>query len=153
MARINAGVNPYYISDQHLNAEYVEIQMIMGTYKVQGFKIKSIPERYTLGRGHINFFRNKLWYLNKRLTELYIEMSNRGFRVRVPLIDFDNVPFELINDWQPSLEDSLIVRERIKDRLHNPLKAKPGFHKYYKNEIQDIRFFADEIIQSNLYYV
>lgn len=154
MARINVGVNPKYISDQHLNAEYVEIQMVMAFYRSRKFMSKTpIPEKYTLGKGHINFFRNKLWYLTRRLNEVRIELMNRGFDIRVNGIDLEGVPLEFINDWDPKLEDSIIVRRRIADRLHNPLKANANFHRYYRKPISELNTFTDNLINSELYHV
>ena len=41
MARVNIGVDPKYLSDQHLIAESVEITMITGVLRKNGFEIKS----------------------------------------------------------------------------------------------------------------
>ena len=67
MARINVGINPIYLSDQHLIAESVEITMIPGSLKYNGFAIKGkVPEQFTLGTGHVNFFKDKLVYALKQ---------------------------------------------------------------------------------------
>jgi hypothetical protein len=75
MARVNIGINPHYLSDQHLIAESVEITMITGGLRKNDYKIKSpIPEFFNIGRGHINFFKNKLYYLNRRLLAVNKEL-------------------------------------------------------------------------------
>lgn len=153
MARVNVGVDPRYLSDQHLIAESVEITMITGGLRKNGYKIKSpIPEKLQLGQGHINFFKNKILYLQSRLRSVNLELDQRGIRhsTRIILGEF---PDELIWGYEPSLEDSKILRTRIYDRLLNPKKAKPGFHKFYKEPIADIGKFAEAMLNSPLYDV
>ena len=41
MARVNIGVNPKHLSDQHLIAESVEITMITGSLRKNNYEIKS----------------------------------------------------------------------------------------------------------------
>ena len=41
MARVNCGIEPLYLSDQHLIAESVEITMITGGLRKNGYKIKT----------------------------------------------------------------------------------------------------------------
>jgi deoxyribonuclease (pyrimidine dimer) len=75
MVRVNVGVNPLYLADQHLIAESVEITMITGGLRKNNYIIKSdMPSNLVLGKGHINFFKNKIIYLNKRLTAVNQEM-------------------------------------------------------------------------------
>ncbi|MBU3923323.1 MAG: pyrimidine dimer DNA glycosylase/endonuclease V, partial [Nanoarchaeota archaeon] len=61
MVRINL-INPSKLTDQHLIAEYNEILMLIGHIK-KFPNIYSQPKTYTLGKGHINFFKNKIKYL------------------------------------------------------------------------------------------
>ena len=150
MARVNVGVTPSFISDQHLIAESVEITMITGGLKKNDCKIKSeIPNSYHLGVGHINFFKNKLIYLKRRLEEVNIELSKREIRTST-VINLNEFPINLQNDWSPKIEDSMIVRERIIERLIKPLRAKIGFHKYYKGEIKNINDFCNSLRNSKL---
>jgi deoxyribonuclease (pyrimidine dimer) len=80
MARVNIGVDPKHLSDQHLIAESVEITMITGGLRKHGFEIKSpVPDIFKMGTGHINFFKNKLVYLKKRLGVVNDEMRRRNF--------------------------------------------------------------------------
>ena len=68
---INFGINPKYLSDQHLIAESVEITMITGALRKDGYVIKgSVPDEYCLGKGHINFFKPRILYLKDRLEEV-----------------------------------------------------------------------------------
>jgi hypothetical protein len=41
MARVNIGVHPRHLADQHLIAESVEITMITGGFKKNNFKSKA----------------------------------------------------------------------------------------------------------------
>lgn len=133
MARVNVGVNPKYLADQHLIAESVEITMITGSLRINDNIIKGkIPESFKLGKGHINFFKNKLLYLDKRLQEVNKEMFNRGFNHSTE-IDLDLYPQSLINDWSPNINDSNIIRERICNRLITRKDGRTGIDYYRKN--------------------
>ena len=148
MARINVGVNPLFLSDQHLIAESVEITMIVGALRRDGWKIKGeVPKRFTLGKGHINFFKPKLKYLEKRLESVNNEMRNRGFKPTTFINAPDIVSKPLLwGDWASTLPDSKVVRERITERL----KAKVGFHRYYGKSIENVNEFASKMIFSEL---
>ena len=153
MARVNIGISPKYLSDQHLIAESVEITMITGGLRKNGYKIKSpIPEKFGLGTGHINFFKNKIKYLNVRLKEVNNELDRRDIRNSTKII-LEEFPSDLVNEWKPTKESSKILRERVSERLLAPLKAKPGFHKYYKRPIKDMEEFSQKLLNSELYYV
>ena len=154
MARINVGINPKYLSDQHLIAESVEITMITGNLRKNNYEIKGdIPENYCLGKGHMNFFKPKLMYLAKRLVEVNNEMKSRGFNPGTTIDVFEFNFMFLLNNWNPTIEDTKLVRERIVERLRNPKKAKPGFHRYHGKPIEDIETFSYHLLHSELYYV
>lgn len=153
MARVNVGIDPQYLSDQHLIAESVEITMITGGLRRNGYKIKSpVPVQLNLGKGHINFFKNKILYLQSRLREVNLELDRRGIRHSTS-IKCGEFPDELIRGWEPTIQDSMILRERICDRLVNPRKAKPGFHRFHKKSIENLEEFLNNIMNNPLYYV
>ncbi len=152
MARINCGISPVYLSDQHLIAESVEITMITGALRKDGYRIKgSVPNEFTLGKGHINFFKPKVLYLKDRLEEVNEEMKRRGFNpnTKIDVTEFN----QFKNNWKPNFKDSCIVRSRIIERLTSPLKAKVGFHRYYGKPIEDMEQFCSNLKQSKLFYV
>lgn len=154
MARINSGINPKYLSDQHIIAESVEITMITGALKKDGYVIKGkVPDDYCLGKGHINFFKPKVNYLRMRLREVNEEMKRRGFNpgTKIVLEEFFNN--KLAGNWKPNLTDTHLVRDRIIERLKEPKKAKPGFHRYYGKSIEDLDEFCQRLKNSNLFYV
>lgn len=69
MTRINAGVHPNTLHRLHLIAEYRELPMVAASLrrslrtKTTDEILKSIPEKFTLGRGHVLFFYDKMRYL------------------------------------------------------------------------------------------
>lgn len=152
MARVNVGVNPKYLSDQHLIAESVEITMIVGGLSKNNWIIKgSIPTKFTLGTGHINFFKNKLKYLEKRLSLVNEEMNNRGFKVGNTLEHYNLASKPLLyRNWCPTTSDSKIVRKRITERLQAPLKAKANFHRFKKQPITNLVEFCETLEGSDL---
>lgn len=155
MARVNVGINPKFLSDQHLIAESVEITMITGALRKDKWVIKgSVPDKFCLGKGHINFFKPKLLYLKDRLTEVNEEMKRRGFNPGTS-INLLEIPCRsgLTKCWDPTVEDSKLVRERIVERLKSPKKAKSGFHRYYRNPIEDLNEFSSKLTNSELYFV
>lgn len=157
MARVNVGVNPLYLADQHLIAESVEITMITGGLRKNNYIIKSeIPLQLSLGKGHINFFKDKLLYLNKRLLEVNYEMIRRDFKPGTNLVDILNdAPTELINDWQPTIIDSNILRQRIISRLILRKNGKDGqdYYRYKRETIENIINFSNNLLNSKLFYV
>ena len=123
MTRINI-VPVEELMDQHLIAEYREINMVPASLKrtlasTTGLDPKKIPEVYTLNKGHVYFFYNKGKYLNKRYQLLVNEMKKRGFNPnsnrKFPVDIFKSNG--LFNDWAPGLHEYDIVRERIQQKI------------------------------------
>ena len=136
MTRINI-VNPAELTDQHLIAEYREIFMIAGSLKRTlesklGYRENKVPKRYTLNKGHVYFFYNKGKYLHLRYESLILEMKLRGFnpdsnRIFPKKIFIDN---NLYNNWEPNLNDYIIIRQRIKEKINKrPLWYKKTIYK------------------------
>lgn len=140
MARVNSGIHPLYLVDQHLVAESVEITMVLGSLRINDFKIKGFePQQYKLGKGHVNFFKRKIKYLSRRLNSVNAEMTRRGFKVGTS-IDVKLYPNDFVNDWNPTLNDSQIVRDRIIQKLSN---KKLGFWRYQRNPIATVDNLLD----------
>ncbi|MBU1111878.1 MAG: pyrimidine dimer DNA glycosylase/endonuclease V [archaeon] len=133
MVRINI-INPKKLADQHLIAEYNEILMLFGHVK-KFPKVHSSPKEYCLGRGHINFFKNKLLYLKKRHELLKKEMILRGFKPEKK-ISLSHFRKNLCNDWKPKKKDYYIIQKRLIDKI----KLKPNYYKYY-GKIKPITFY------------
>lgn len=117
MTRINCGIPPAELTDKHLLAEHREIKRIPNTIKSGKAVIKDIPETFTLGRGHVKFFYDKLRYIHGRYLALYSECKKRNFNVTFYSDSFKSLPIELYNNYQPTDRDRQIIRERIKERL------------------------------------
>lgn len=151
MTRINSGIDPQYLTDSHLIAESVEITMVPGSLKYNNFQIKGrVPEHYTLGKGHVNFFKDKLAYLYLRLGRVNEEMVRRGFSpgAQFNLLEYPNF---LIWSWTPTLEATDEVRARIVDRIKNPKSGRQ--HRYMGKPIEDLDEFCIKLLQSPLYFL
>lgn len=116
MTRINAGIPPPQLSRQHLIAEHREIVRIPNAIRSGKAKGSGIPDTFTLGKGHVKFFYNKLKYLRNRYEQLYKECIARGYNMTYFGSAFEGLPESLFNDYIPTGEAIAIVTERIKER-------------------------------------
>jgi hypothetical protein len=117
MTRINLGIDVRTLHYKHLLAETREIKRIPNCVSRGRFNLKSTPPTFTLGKGHVAFFYDKLLYLKNRYEELHEECINRGFNVSDYRDAWNNVPKELMNDYQPTQHDIEIITERIEEKL------------------------------------
>ena len=118
MTRINVGIPPADLVNQHLIAEHREIKRIPNCIAKGKYNMDGIPERFKLGKGHVKFFYNKLLHLKKWYIRLYEECIKRGFNVQNYIGAWDNVPEELMNDYIVKANDIVIIRKRIKEKLN-----------------------------------
>ena len=118
MTRINAGIPPAELVNQHLLAEHREIKRIPNCVAKGKYNMDGIPDRFKLGTGHVKFFYNKLLYLRKRYVILYEECIKRGFNVQNYIEAWNDVPEDLMNDYEVRSNDAKIIRERINERLN-----------------------------------
>ena len=104
-----------------------------------------------MGTGHINFFKDKLVYLKKRLESVNNEMRRRNFNPGTKL-DLNEFPEKYHNDWSPDMSSSIVLRSRIVDRLKNPLNGKPGhkYHRYKSSKINNFDKFCNDLYHSKL---
>lgn len=121
MTRINIGVPPKELTSKHLIAEHRELKRIPNGIRKGKYRLENIPPSFTLGTGHVKFFYNKLGYLKKRYLELYTECLARGFNVQNYESAWEGVPESLMNDYIPSEAEIQIVKDRIAERLANPI--------------------------------
>ena len=117
MTRINVGVDPKELCREHLLAECREIKRIPNAIRSGKAKLSGIPDKFTLGKGHVKFFYNKLLYLKNRYESLYAEAISRGYDMTYFGGAWDGVNKSLMNDYVPTERDRLIVMERINERL------------------------------------
>lgn len=123
MTRINAFIPPEELTNKHLLAEHREIKRIPNTIMSGKAKLTDIPSKFSLGKGHVKFFYNKLAFLKNRYETIYAECMSRGFNVTYYGMAFDITPENsyLFNDWSPGKDEikrvQSIIRERILSRL------------------------------------
>ncbi len=127
------------LTDQHLRAEYLEIQLLCDSLRRTlasryGFVASKVPSRFTLNTGHVYFFFNKGKYLNKRYNQLVREATRRRYTLVIPF-PRGLWPPELFNNWEPEDGDFNIIRQRIADRV----MRKPHWYRYYKQPLTDQR--------------
>ena len=117
MTRINV-VPVEELCDQHLLAEHRELTRIPNAIAKGRYSLDGQPSEYTLGKGHVKFFYDKLRFLLDRYYNLNNECRKRGFTVeqRWPIRTW---PVHLFKDYEPTEEALRINRERIKDRMNN----------------------------------
>jgi deoxyribonuclease (pyrimidine dimer) len=124
MTRINSDLDPKLLKRMHLVAELREITMVPASLRRSLRTIQSatiltrIPKKFTLNKGHVSYFYDKLRFLQKRFNKLADEMERRGYnpdRSRIKAFDgFDDMWY---NDWTSTAEDDAIVTERINFRI------------------------------------
>jgi len=142
MTRINIGIPPKQLTNRHLMAEHRELKRIPNVVSRGRYNLKTAPPEFTLGKGHVSFFYDKLGYLKERYIELYNECRARGLNVQSYLSSWDGVPPQLMNSYTPTERDIQIVSERIADRLANPLakqKRENGLQKDVRNDRESER--------------
>jgi hypothetical protein len=124
MTRINIAIPPAELNTRHLLAEHRELKRIPNCVSRGRFNLKSTPKEFTLGKGHVSFFYDKLEYLRKRYEDLYEECMNRNFNVSYYGNAWDDIPSELMNDYTPTQRDEQLIRERIKEKLNKTYEGK-----------------------------
>ena len=117
MTRINCGISPSELSNKHLCAEHREIKRIPNCVAKGRFDLTGQPPKFKLGTGHVKFFYDKCGYLKRRYEEIYSECVSRGLKVAYYGESWDDVPAEMMGDYEPTEEDCKIVRQRILDKL------------------------------------
>ena len=143
--RINV-INPKYLTDQHLIAEYREMKMITYYYvkssKVEGGIDKTrISPTYTLSTGHAYMWYDKMGYIDSRFKSICTEMRERGFQCVFDALNFSNVPKEAFGQYTPTQEDIRINLDRVLIRL----AKQPWWYKYRGKEIKNWNKFYEEL--------
>ena len=117
MTRINVGIPPAELNGRHLIAEHREIKRIPNLVNRGRYSLDDQPDTFKLGKGHVKFFYNKMFYLHKRYEALYGECVRRGFNVTYFGESFREIPRALWNDYIETDRDRQIIIERITERL------------------------------------
>lgn len=117
MTRINIGIHPSKLCNKHLLAEHREIKRIPNMIHRGRYKLENIPKQFTLGKGHVCFFYDKLLYLKNRYISLHKECIRRGFHVTNFIEAFKELPKSLMNNYFPTKRDKDIIKKRINQKL------------------------------------
>lgn len=113
MTRINT-VSPADLTDEHLLAEWRELPRIFRLV----LDARPVPERYTLGTGHMRFFLARLGYLGRRHASLTGELLSRGYDLTPhPPLPTDG------GSWEPDDDARRVNVERLIERLRGAKKA------------------------------
>jgi hypothetical protein len=148
MTRVNFGISPKNLSDEHLLSEHREIKRICKIFKkrIANGNIENIPEKFCLGKGHVLFFLNKGKMTLKRYKEIRKECLMRKFNVS----DFSN-SWDIYKDNKKYFlegresydEEKSILRERL--ILKIKLSKKKYWH--YKRERVDKDFIISLLLK------
>lgn len=126
MTRVNV-IEPVYLTNRHLLAEYKEITQFMHLAKKSD--LIGLPDDYTLGKGHCKFFFDKGLFIRKRFELLGNELIKRNFAVKKELfherIERIEKSFLVWKDYQPTSKAIKINVERIKQRIENKPQIYP----------------------------
>jgi len=168
--RINI-IEPSWLTDQHLIAEYREIKMmpkvlIRSIYSKKGIIKEELPKEYTLNTGHGKFFYCRMQYIVDRFELIKKEMIERDFQCNhtklfegythpsgIRINSIDDIPEEFFGNYIPAPKDIDILLERILLRISD----KPMWYKirgiphdwvnFYKENLQKIYNNEKYIIQ------
>ncbi|MBP5723645.1 MAG: hypothetical protein J6X18_08760 [Bacteroidales bacterium] len=134
MTRINSAIPVRNLTDEHLLAEHREIKRLPYCLAraVSSGSIQNAPKSFTLGKGHVLFFLDKQSFIRKRYQLIHTECIRRGFKVSDFSGNWNSVPEDYNNDYEPTEEERRMIEERITDRL---LNGKKEFYHYCGNRI------------------
>lgn len=124
MSRINVGINPKNLTDQHLLAEHREIKRICSLFSNKK-KPYSIPNQFSLGTGHMLFFLDKGTYTLNRYKSLHQECLRRGFNVEDYSSSwrcYENTISYYKKDWIATEKDAYAIIERITTRINESVQ-------------------------------
>ena len=133
MTRINAGIPPKILTDQHLLAEHREIKRLPAVFAKNPIPT-GIPEEFTLGTGHVKFFLDKGRYTLKRYKIIYAECIKRGFEISDYSQNWEvyRQHPKYNKDYKETPDALKLLVNRISERL-SVSRQKP---RYYKKEIK-----------------
>lgn len=144
MTRVNAHMKPHILSDQHLVAEHREIVRLakLGKdYWARDTKKRSkIPQQFVLGKGHVNYFYDKLDFVQARYEALYAECTERGFDVTYMGDAFDNLPAESVGNYDPTEQEVDRTKLLLFLRIMKRLKMSTQTPRYMRENVDAYRF-------------
>jgi hypothetical protein len=133
MTRINAGIPPRLLTDQHLLAEHREIKRLPAVF-AKNPKPTGIPKEFTLGTGHVKFFLDKGKYTLKRYKLLYAECIKRGFEITDYSQNWE--VYKLHPKYNKDYKETPQAVELLIERITIRLTASEQKPRFYKKEIK-----------------
>lgn len=133
MTRINAGIQPKYLTDQHLLAEHREIIRITKSF-IKWFNSDNrskIPDTFRLGKGHVLFFIDKGLFTFNRYRQLHEECLRRGFKVTDYSANWKPYRKKFYNDYIPTNAAVELLLKRISSNI----KTSNQIPRYYRQVI------------------
>lgn len=132
MTRINSDLDPTTLKRMHLIAELREITMVPAALRrslrtrMPADIINGIPKKFTLNKGHVTFFYDKIAFLHRRFDRLALEMERRGYTPDWSRNEaFNGFDSTWYGDWESTPADDAIVTDRINFRI----SQKPHLYK------------------------
>ena len=122
MTRINLGIEPIELCDQHLKAEWRELPRVRHSFNANVHK--RAPAKFKLGTGHVLFCAARPLLCCERHKNLYAELLRRNFNPNQQLLlkftaSYHSLPFTN-DDYKHA---RLIMQERL---LHKFEIGKPA---------------------------
>jgi deoxyribonuclease (pyrimidine dimer) len=124
MTRVNSDIDPAKLHRRHLIAEYREITMVPASLRRSlrtlsvGTIIDRIPANFTLGKGHVTFFYDKMTFLAYRFNRLCSEIEGRGYKTdRSRGEAFEGFDPIFNGMWIAKPEDDALLLARINERI------------------------------------
>jgi hypothetical protein len=132
MTRINSAIPVKNLTDEHLLAEHREIKRLPWCLEnaIESGSINNIPEKFTLGKGHVLFFLDKQRFIRSRYLDIRMELAKRAFTPQDYIMNWKSVDLKYDNDYTPTSEERNLLIERITERIMN--SPKKCFHYYGK---------------------
>lgn len=124
MTRINL-IEPRRLHQKHLVAEYREITRVYALASAwhQRGRDTGIPPHYTMGKGHVTFFYDKLGFIRDRYVQLVEEMRRRGYTVNYPQPPEVGLPQDLFNGYVPTEEALKANLQRLAESIQKIMEG------------------------------
>lgn len=132
MTRINSAIPVKCLTDEHLLSEHREIKRLPYCLRkaIVSGSIDKIPVKFTLGKGHVLFFLDKMSFILGRYSEIYYELIHRGFDVQDYSDNWKGIDSKYFNKHNCDSEEKKLLIDRISDRIIN--SKKKCWHYYCK---------------------
>lgn len=126
MSRINLGIEPWRLTNEHLLAEHREIKRVCDVYHkiYEAKRFVKVPKNFCLGTGHVMYFIYKPETTFFRYRELHKECLKRNFAISDYAKNWDVYDriLDIKNVVEATPEGIKALQKRIKERLLNSTK-------------------------------